>query len=135
MEFSAFLQVLNYNHAGKLTGKITFHVSLCIFFTINSLLKKNKTYFLGVTVPSPPPPPPRVYMYSGVSKYCYLWANKCLSLKVLASIILSKPEQLTDNDMTTYKIQIKIIQLEVFQSSLASSEHILWGMTVTPVHS
>ena len=50
------------------------------------------------------PPSFHVYMYSGVSKYCYLWANKCLSLKVLASIILSKPEQLTNNDMTTYKI-------------------------------
>lgn len=56
-------------------------------------------------LPLPFPPSFQVYMYSGVSKYnCYLWANKCLSLKVLASIILSKPEQLTNNDMTTYKI-------------------------------
>ena len=55
-------------------------------------------------LPLPFPPSFQVYMYSGVSKYCYLWANKCLSLQVLASIILSKPEQLTNNDMTTYKI-------------------------------
>ena len=42
-------------------------------------------------LPLPFPASFQVYMYSGVSKYCYLWANKCLSLKVLASIILSKP--------------------------------------------
>ena len=58
---------------------------------------------MGVTVPSPPLPP-LLSGVGGVSKYCYLWANKCLSLKVLASIILSKPKQLTNNDMTTYKI-------------------------------
>ena len=44
------------------------------------------------------PLPPVVYMYSGVSKYSLFWANKCnFSLKVLASIILSKPQQLMNN--------------------------------------
>lgn len=32
----------------------------------------------------------------------------------------------------TYKIQIKIIQLEVFQSSLAGRKYIFWRMTVRP---
>ena len=30
---------MKYKHAGKLTGKITFYESSCIFFTTNSLLK------------------------------------------------------------------------------------------------